>query len=79
MNKSLRRIRLQSSLSLLVNLRDPSTSRTVDTTKYNMRWLHGKLISAQPSIKMLNPSQVYNGETNLRVLFLFLSHGEVSL
>jgi hypothetical protein len=34
--------------------------------------LQGKLISAQFSIKMLNPFQGYNGEINLRVFFLSL-------
>lgn len=37
MNKSLGVRRLQSSLSLLVNLKEPSTSHTVDKTKYEMR------------------------------------------
>lgn len=42
MNKSLGVIRLQSFLSLLVNLKEPSTSHGVDKTKYDMRWLAGK-------------------------------------
>lgn len=39
MNESLGVIMLLNCLSLLVNLKKPSTSHTVDKTKYDMRWL----------------------------------------
>lgn len=42
MNESLGVIRLQNSLSLPVNLKKPSTSHTMDKTKYDMRWLARK-------------------------------------
>lgn len=42
MNESLRVTRLQNSLSLLVNLKEPYTSHTVNKTKYDMRWLARK-------------------------------------
>lgn len=77
-NKSFRVVRLQSSLSLLVNLQDPSTSYNVD--KINMIWsgLQGKFICAQPSIKMLNPFQIYTGEIQ-GFHFLFLPKRSITM